>query len=756
MSCTEIISLDKLELFKKLDYDTYISVSPIKKEKGHTNKDKQEHFKLIKNYIGRFIANKGCVEQLYVHSKKQNPDYLERMDGSQSIQKIDSVIRGALFGATTTDIDMKNTAPTTLEWLCKKNDIECPYLSDYNKDVDRYKAIYPGIKMKVCMYINTVCKSRNGADDQGLFLNRLDKEIKSLQIQLSQLDVYKTHLKFIDEKVSSKDDQTKKKNVLGCFVNSLLCHYENKFLQEMIGYCNDNKIKICAYLFDGLLVYGNFYKDDKHLKSMALRISRKYEIDMVLTYKQHDTSLSEAKLYDINKDNEKVLEYDALKDKFEQTNCKIVNSSCYVMEDDNGDFILKNETQMRASWRHLKCRKWVARGKGGGLEDIRFIEQWFDDPDIRKYDTLDVYPNTEACPKNIYNTWKPYAAELLDGDYDEDVVDRFLKHILILCDNNVEVAAVITQWFAHILQYPETKSFIPCFISKEGAGKGNLFNVINKIIGSVKTLETAKPSLHVFGTFNSPMAGVMLVLLDELSKPEMLKFNGELKNMTTTERINIHYKGKDVITMKSHHRFAICSNEEIEAHEGDRRKYIINCSDELVHNEEYHTAWHKDIVDNPNSIYSIYTYLMDYSCPEKFADVNTFPKTDYQTILIEENKDYVTRFLEDFAVENSKKTDVELTPMELYTAWTTWCVSNAAMPGTKPSFDKRIALKKLKAITKKRTRAGQHRIINIKNLLDELELDIGIKGQCVIDVSEQLHESEDSADEEEFDDENDP
>ena len=753
MTCTEVISLDKLELFKKLDYDTYLGVSPIKKEKGHTKKDKEAHFKLIKDYIGRFIANKGSVEHTYTHSKKHNPDYLERMDGSQSIQKIDSVIRGGLFGGTTTDIDMKNTAPTTLEWLCKKNDIECPYLSDYNKDVDRYKAIYPGIKMKVCMYINTISKSRNGADEQGAFLNRLDKEIKSLQIQLSQLDEYKTHFKFIDEKVSTKEDKTKKKNVLGCFVNSLLCHYENKFLQEMITYCNDNEIKICAYLFDGLLVYGNFYEDDKHLKTMATILSQKYKIDMVLTYKQHDTSLSEAKLYDINKDDEKVLEYGAFKDKFEQTNCKIVNSSCYVMEDYKGDFILKNETQMRASWRHLKCSKWIARGKGGGLEDIKFIDAWFDDENIRKYDTLDVYPNIDSCPKNIYNTWKPYAAELLDGDYDQDVVDRFLKHILILCNNNVEVAAVITQWFAHILQHPETKSFIPCFISKEGAGKGNLFNVINKILGSVKTLETAKPSLHVFGTFNSAMAGVMLVLLDELSKPEMSKFNGELKNMTTTETINIHYKGKDVITMKSHHRFVICSNEEIEAHEGDRRKYIINCSDELVNNKEYHTAWHKDIVENENSIYSIYTYLMDYPCPEKFPDVNTFPKTDYQTILIEENKDYIVRFLEDFALENSKKTEVKLTPMELYAEWKLWCATNEAMPGTKPSFDKRIALKQLKAISKSRTAAARVNIINIKILKDELNL--GIKGECVIDVSEEKNESEDDNDDEEFDDEND-
>ena len=751
MKCIEEISLDKLNNFKKLDYDTYLSLSPIKKEKGHNKKTKEEHFKLIKNYIERFCANKGSVEHIYEHSKKNNPDYVERIFAGQSIQQIDGVIRGGLFGDTTTDIDMKNTAPMTLEWLCSKNDILCPCLSDYNKNVDRYKTTYTGIKMKVVSYINSNKKTRNGAkDEEGQLLNKLDKEIKSIQIQLSELEMYKEHFKFIVGKVAAKQDDTKKNNNLGCFVNSLLCHYENKFLEVMIKYCTDNTIKICACMYDGLLVYGDLYEQEEHLSEMANLIKEEYNIDITLTYKQHNKSLSEKILYDIKEKDTNVKEYSVVKEKFEKTHCKIVNQSCYIIEDSNGDFILKNETAMRASFRELRCNKYVARGKGGGMEEVRFIDAWFDDPSIRNYKTLNVYPNPDDCPADIYNTWKPYAAESLEGDYDQSVVDRFLNHIKILCNNNEEVAAIIIQWFAHIIQYPAIKSFIPCFISKEGAGKGNLLNVIYKILGSDKTLETAKPSLHCFGTFNSPMAGVVLVNLDELNKPEMSKFEGELKNMTTTDTINIHYKGKDVITMASHHRFVICSNNEIEAHEGDRRKYIINCSDELVNDVEYHTAWHRDILNDANSIYSIYRYLMDYPCPEKFEDVTTFPKTEYQTVLIEESKDYVTRFLEDFALENCKKTEVKHTPIELFELWKKWCGTNEAMPGTKPSFEKKLNLKLLTAFTNKRGAEGRYKLINIKTLLDELKL--GIKGECVIDTNE----SDSSSEEEEFDDENDP
>ena len=91
--------------------------------------------------------------------------------------------------------------------------------------------------------------------------------------------------------------------------------------------------------------------------------------------------------------------------------------------------------------------------------------------------------------------------------------------------------------------------------------------------------------------------------------------------------------------------------------------------------------------------------------------------------------------------------------MELYAEWKLWCATNEAMPGTKPSFDKRLALKQLKAISKSRTAAARVNIINIKILKDELNL--GIKGECVLDVALEKNESEDDSDDEEFDDEND-
>ena len=44
-----------------------------------------------------------------------------------------------------------------------------------------------------------------------------------------------------------------------------------------------------------------------------------------------------------------------------------------------------------------------------------------------------------------------------------------------------------------MIQFPEYKSFVINFISKQGGGKGTLIEIITKIIGQAKFLETQKP-----------------------------------------------------------------------------------------------------------------------------------------------------------------------------------------------------------------------------------------------------------------------
>ena len=61
---------------------------------------------------------------------------------------------------------------------------------------------------------------------------------------------------------------TKTYNENGSLINHLLCHFENKILQLMIQHIQKKIIEICALMFDGLMVYGDYYKDENLLKEL--------------------------------------------------------------------------------------------------------------------------------------------------------------------------------------------------------------------------------------------------------------------------------------------------------------------------------------------------------------------------------------------------------------------------------------------------------------------------------------------------------
>ena len=61
---------------------------------------------------------------------------------------------------------------------------------------------------------------------------------------------------------------TKTYNEYGSIVNHILCHYENKILQLLVQHIQQKDIEICALMFDGLMVYGDYYKDDSLLKEL--------------------------------------------------------------------------------------------------------------------------------------------------------------------------------------------------------------------------------------------------------------------------------------------------------------------------------------------------------------------------------------------------------------------------------------------------------------------------------------------------------
>jgi hypothetical protein len=59
-----------------------------------------------------------------------------------------------------------------------------------------------------------------------------------------------------------------------------------------------------------------------------------------------------------------------------------------------------------------------------------------------------------------------------------------------MCGNEEVMYQYFIKWIGFLIQYPSKKSICPVFISKEGAGKGTMFELFRRMIGSRKVLET--------------------------------------------------------------------------------------------------------------------------------------------------------------------------------------------------------------------------------------------------------------------------
>lgn len=286
MNTIERIPLERLEHLNRMTLDYYCDLVSSHNNKKYNKKETQTHFNEVKKYIKNHIKSKGSVKCLYALSKSTEVNEGGRLFCHESIQAYDSVIRGYLFNGITTDIDMKNCHPVILKYICEKHDIHCPNLSYYVDQVDTLRKTVDGCKEAVLVAINSNKRKRHQSD----FLNNIDKELKQIQKKLSKVDEYKLHL---ESAMAHKPN-----NMLGSFVNRIMCQYENELLQVMVDVITTkHKKEICALMFDGLMFYGE--GNDEIIDDVQDAFKYKYNIDMKLVYKPHSDSIKNESLMEL-------------------------------------------------------------------------------------------------------------------------------------------------------------------------------------------------------------------------------------------------------------------------------------------------------------------------------------------------------------------------------------------------------------------------------------------------------------------------
>ena len=666
----------------------------------------------LTDYAANYKKKMGLVAVDYTRGKKKlgrvNP---VKSLGMAAIRRI---TRNTFMRNTYYDLDMDNCHPTLIRGIIQNSlpegkfiDLEYPYLDEYCEsrgaviasvmrayNCDRKRAKNAFISL---MYNGSVASWRRGDGDADelkgtdpeveCFLDKFHDEIQKITdlFIANNPEQYKLHADAYRKDEKNKD----KKNERGSFLSTILQDYEIKIIDHLLSYimfqtklsCVEGHTDrhIISYSYDGFMLLKE--RVDAHggisalLEDLTQRtydfcgveinfsakdMNDEYHTEFVYTptvaeeevretdkqrekrEKEEAKQEKELKKKEVMADNNK--KYTLMKKEFEKTHCKIVHHGVYVEITDHGNFIRK-QRQMEEKYIHMSYKKDLLGN------NVPFIYEWLKDPNIRSYENMDVFPNPAFCPANCFNLWRPFEMEFVKKwTHDQEGLDILLNHIRIICGNDDSAYSQAMKWFAHMVQHPEHKSFMPTFISMPGAGKTSVFELLEKILGSDKCLSTSTPSTDVWGPFNGLMAGKFLVCIDD---PEIVdnNFHEQIKTIILGKTLRIQRKGVDSYVEKSYVRLLGATNKEngfMREEKQGRRTLTIRSSDEKIGDSAYFKQIYA-LMDRRDTLKTFYEHLKNL--PDVPAEYKLPEKTDYQKQLTQLTEKPVIRWLKDLVRE---------------------------------------------------------------------------------------------------------
>lgn len=256
-------------------------------------------------------------------------------------------------------------------------------------------------------------------------------------------------------------------------------------------------------------------------------------------------------------------------------------------------------------------------------------------------------------------------------------VKMIWKHCLeVLCSNSKEEFDYLQILLAEMLLGLKPGKAI-FFFGEEGAGKSILTKLFLKILGSLSHV-TSNPDTVRDGSFNSELAGKVLLVLEELScasTGEWRKISDHIKHFITGDDIVINEKHKAQYRATNACSVIINSNHQaIQVNDRTRRYFIPTVSYSRVGDVKYFTTLHS-YVDDPEV-----QMLFWYDCCRIVAEnpnwnADPMPMTETRKAMMSDSLPSVQRFLKEKFVLKSK--DVDLSFADFYAKYCIFCKENS-------------------------------------------------------------------------------
>jgi len=477
-----------------------------------------------------------------------------------------------------------------------------------------------------------------------------------------------------------KNKQARKRSIMGLWAQSV-----ERLIQEscISKICADFGFNLEAIVpcQDGFMILNDDLKNADILSAMETHILATFGFDIKWEVKAFDEQLPEGipkvpliapvvpEVVAPKINNE--FSFETIAATFEKTHCKITNIASFVKTQDNGDIIM-TKAGLTTAYEHMTYEAVVK----GEIVKLNFISKWLhNNPNIRLYREIQIVPPDLEVPDNVYNAWRNFKMTSIKTYVEKPAAIKLIcHHIKILCNHDAYCYEYFIKWIACLIQFPSIKLSMPVFVSREGGGKGSLLRFFVAILGASKILQTQEPSKEVWGEFNSLMLNAYLVCLDEISKKEMSGCEGKIKGLITEPTVRINDKGKSRFEVPSYHKFIAFSNpdaygnEPMTTTEGDRRKWFVQCSDELVQNKTYFDAYYAtlDDVDSMKTVFEYFNMMPD----AKAVLAMKLPVTEYNRNLKEMAVPPLKLFMTEFMKSNGKKVIATAELFALFKEWT--------------------------------------------------------------------------------------
>jgi hypothetical protein len=227
----------------------------------------------------------GCeIKRLYRYTLQTNFENGGRLFCGNSIQGLPKHIRGFLCNGIMSDIDMVNAHPTILLYLCNLHSIHAPNLEYYIQHREEILIQFDDREKAKTLFLKAVNDDKLNRKESNQFFRDFDKEMKYIQTALCNLPEY--------GEIVNNVPVSKLYNFYGSAINRILCVYENRILQQVLSILNYKSIEPAVLMFDGIMVYGDFYNNVLLLRDIEHYVEQQFNgLNMRFVYKPHSNDI---------------------------------------------------------------------------------------------------------------------------------------------------------------------------------------------------------------------------------------------------------------------------------------------------------------------------------------------------------------------------------------------------------------------------------------------------------------------------------